>query len=101
MTWTVRGTLDGEPYTLTYDPTAGDTRLLDRLAGSSTSVVAHLLCQQGRAYPVTPTGPGVTLSLDDPRAVLVALLADTTVATVEGDAPGLDADLPDGPLVIA
>lgn len=101
MTWTVRGTLDGQAYTYVEDPSLPpETRLSGRWAGTTPAVLAHLLCQQGREYPVTPTGPARTLDLADSGSVLVALAVDTTVETVEGEPPEVDVSLPEG-LVIA
>jgi hypothetical protein len=50
-------------------------------------VMALMMLNQGLSIRVTPTGPSVTLDLEDPESILGALYALTTVLSVEGDAP--------------
>lgn len=80
MTFTVEGTLGGQPYTVRV----GDSALqLDGTGGA----VELLVRREGDDYAVTPTGPFGQLDLKKPATVLGALHAWTRVAQVTGVAP--------------
>ncbi len=85
----VRGFDDGVAYTVEVDNPATPEERRDGFVAGSEGVRALLRLYEGETFKVTPTGPVVTLNLNDGASVLGALYALTRVTEVTGDAPDL------------
>lgn len=78
--FTVLGAIDGVAYRVDV----GDS---ESEHNGSSRALARVALHRGELVSVTPTGPSYTVDLDDPRSVLAALYALTTVVSVGDGAP--------------
>jgi len=101
MIWVMGTDSDGVAYEVAIGRDGGGT-LVDNITGehlpadmypavygggvAGTEIIcSDLTAADGEAVLLTPTGPTVPLSADDPRSVVLWLMANTTVSTIAGD----------------
>jgi hypothetical protein len=86
----VPGEYEGQPYAVWVSEKPEDaTGERFGIATGSLAVIAMLESREGEHLDVTPTGPFLELSRWEPRGILAALTAWTTVQRVQGRPPRL------------
>jgi hypothetical protein len=78
--FTVLGSIDGVAYRVDVGESEAEHN-------GSTRALSRIALHRGELASVTPTGPSYAVDLDDPRSVLAALYAWTTVVSVSDGAP--------------
>lgn len=76
---TITASVAGQNYQATWDP--------DFEADEDLAAVLAWAADSGETVMVTPTGPLVPVSTEDPRSVLAYLEQDAEAVTVEGEMP--------------
>jgi hypothetical protein len=85
--FTIRGYHNQVAYAIAVDPdkTPDDDGLV--VSAGPVSTLALLRLHEGERVKMTPTGPEVEISLDDPQGIVAGLIEHTEVVAVEGDVP--------------